>query len=237
MPTAARQTLRPARSAPTKSEQLRDALLEQMRNGQFKPGERMPTERSLCAQYGMGRHTVRRVLGDLKDLSLITQTVGSGTYVSPKANAALTALTAESPAALTSPAELMDARIALEPTIIAMVVQRATPADLQRMQTCCDKADAATSLEEFEHWDAMLHEAIAVATHNNFISSVFRLMNHIRTRGAWGKLKQRSATPERRREYQREHRALVQALVDRDAARAEQLARAHALHVRANMLA
>jgi DNA-binding FadR family transcriptional regulator len=93
-----------------------------------------------------------------------------------------------------------------------MVVRRATPGDLQRMHMCCAAADAADTHETFEHWDSLLHEAIADATHNNFISSVFRLMNHIRTRGAWGELKLRSAKPERRRAYQGEHRELVAAL-------------------------
>ena len=46
----------------------------------------------------------------------------------------------------------------------------------------------------------------------------------------------RSATPERRVEYQREHRALVDALKQRDAERARALCLAHLVHVRTNML-
>jgi hypothetical protein len=49
-------------------------------------------------------------------------------------------------------------------------------------------------------------------------------------------LKRRSATPERRLEYQQEHRALVHALKQRDAERARALCMAHLLHVRTNML-
>jgi DNA-binding GntR family transcriptional regulator len=49
-------------------------------------------------------------------------------------------------------------------------------------------------------------------------------------------LKRRSATPERRLDYQREHRSLVEALQQRDAARAKELCVGHLLHVRVNML-
>ena len=91
-------------------------------------------------------------------------------------------------------------------------------------------------MEEFEHWDGLLHEIIAEAAHNTFISNVFRLLNEARAQGEWGMLKRKSVTPERRAEYQREHRALVAALLDRDLATATALTREHLLHVRHNLL-
>jgi DNA-binding FadR family transcriptional regulator len=77
---------------------------------------------------------------------------------------------------------------------------------------------------------------IADAAHNAFISSVFRLMNQVRSQGEWGLLKRRSATPARRLEYQREHRLLVAALKQRDAGRARELCLAHLVNVRRNLL-
>lgn len=215
---------------------LRSALLAQLHNGHLRPGDKLPTERALCAEYALGRSTVRRVLGELKDLSLITQTVGSGTYVAERATVALAGLAADSPAAMTSPMELMEARMTFEPAVVDMVIRRATPADLQRMEHCCAQAEAAVTLEDFEYWDGLLHEVIADAAHNNFVSSVFRLMNHVRSQGDWGALKRRTVTPERRLAYQREHRALVEALKDRDVNRAVLAAREHLTHVRRNLL-
>jgi len=235
MPSTSTPPVRAAAHA-TGAPRLREAILARLHAGHWRPGDRLPTERALCAEYGLGRSSVRRVLGELKDLSLITQTVGSGTFVAERATAALAALASDHPAAATSPAELMEARMTFEPAVIDMVIRRATPADLQRMLHCCEQAEAAATLEEFEHWDGLLHEVIADAAHNNFVSSVFRLMNHVRSQGDWGALKRRTVTPERRQAYQREHRALVEALMDRDAARAEQAAREHLLHVRRNLL-
>jgi DNA-binding FadR family transcriptional regulator len=130
----------------------------------------------------------------------------------------------------------MSARLVLEPALIEMVIGHATAADFERMEDCNLHAEAASTLEEFEKWDAALHEAIAEAAHNGFISGVFRLMNEVRSQGEWGVLKRRSATPERRVEYQAEHRALVAALRERDAVRARELCLAHLVHVRVNML-
>jgi DNA-binding FadR family transcriptional regulator len=215
---------------------LREAILDNLRSRQWRAGHRIPTERELSDQFGLSRSAVRRVLADMKDKRLITQTVGSGTYVSDEINEALAAAAHSVGQLPTSPAELMSARAVLEPAIVAMVVGNATSLDFARMNECCDKGEAAKTLEQFEHWDAQLHEAIADAAHNSFISKVFRLMNQVREQGEWGALKRRSATPERRREYQSEHRALVAALQDRDGARATALCLAHLDHVRRNLL-
>lgn len=218
------------------AETLRQAILDQITSRQWRAGDRLPTERHLGEQFGLSRSTVRRVLQDFKRKRLITQTVGSGTYVAEHVQQALGELAGQGPAELTSPAELMSARLVLEPAIIEMVIGNATAADFQRMDECNAHAEAARTLEEFEHWDAALHEAIAEAAHNSFILQVFRLMNEVRSRGEWGVLKRRSATPERRLEYQHEHRALVAALRERDATRARALCLAHLVHVRTNML-
>jgi DNA-binding FadR family transcriptional regulator len=216
---------------------LREAILDNLRTRKWRAGHRIPTERELSDQFGLSRSTVRRVLGGLKDKRLITQTVGSGTYVSEHVNEALSEIAASSPMTLaTSPAELMSARLVLEPAIVEMVTAHATPADFARMDECCDRAEAALTLEEFERWDALLHETIAGAAHNAFISGVFRLMNQVRAQGEWGVLKRRSATPARRAEYQHQHRALVAALKERDAERARTCSIEHLLHVRRNLL-
>jgi DNA-binding FadR family transcriptional regulator len=215
---------------------LRESLIENLRKRTWRSGDRLPTERALSEQYGLSRSTVRRVMADLKRRRLITQTVGSGTYVSDEVQQGLASMVSAAAAQVVSPAELMAARLVLEPALIAMVIGNATAADFDRMDACNHEAEAASTLEAFEHWDAALHEAIAEATHNRFITGVFRLMSDARAQGEWGVLKRRSATPQRRVEYQREHRALVEALRERDAERARALCLEHLAHVRDNLL-
>lgn len=215
---------------------LRETIFEKLRSRIWRAGHRIPTERALSEQFGLSRSTVRRVLLDFKRKRLITQTVGSGTYVAEQVHAALAELTPAGGALVVSPAELMSARLVLEPALIDMVIGNATAADFARMDECNHHAEASTTLEEFENWDAALHESIANAAHNGFISGLFKLMNEVRSQSEWGVLKRRSATPERRVEYQAEHRALVEALKQRDAERARSLCVAHLVHVRTNML-
>ena len=215
---------------------LRETLLAKLRSRTWRAGHRLPTERALGEQFGLGRSTVRRVLQDFKRAQLITQTVGSGTYVADEVQQALAQLSPVHSAQAVSPADLMAARLVLEPALIDMVIGNATAADFARMDECNHRAEAAVTLEDFERWDAALHEALAAAAHNSFMAGVFRLMSEVRSNGEWGVLKRRSATPERRQAYEQEHRDLVAALKDRDAERARKLCLQHLLHVRTNML-
>jgi DNA-binding FadR family transcriptional regulator len=215
---------------------LRETIFDNLRTRAWRAGHRIPTERALSEQFGLSRSTVRRVLLDFKRKRLITQTVGSGTYVAEQVYEALSELTPSGGAQAVSPAELMSARLVLEPALIEMAIGSATAADFARMDECNHHAENAVTLEEFEHWDAALHEAIAEAAHNGFISGIFKLMNDVRAQNEWGVLKRRSATPERRLDYQREHRALVTALKQRDAEKARALCLQHLVHVRTNML-
>lgn len=225
---------------------MRDALARRIAASSGHSAQRLPTERALSMEFGLGRAVVRRVLQEFKRRQLITQTVGRGTFVAEDASlrlaadASLAVVDGSSPARLAaadvSPAELMAARLAIEPALIEMAVAHATAADWARMDECNRRAEAATTLEDFEFWDAKFHESVADASHNGFVTQVLRLMNEARAQAAWGALKRRSVTEERRLQYQRDHRALADALRQRDGERARAVCVEHLLRVRANML-
>ena len=220
--------------------QLKEMLLADLRNGRWRPGERLPAERQMMEAFKVGRSTVRRALMQMKGMGLITQAVGSGTYVAPDALMRLPqpALPARpAPGTATSPAELMEARLAFEPALVEMVIRNANSADFAAMDHCLRQAENAAGFEQFEHWDGALHRSFAEATHNSIVLTVFNLMSEERERAEWGQLKRQSLTPERRLAYQHEHRALVDALRQRDAALARKAIHAHLTHVQRNLFA
>jgi DNA-binding FadR family transcriptional regulator len=213
---------------------LKETMLANLRNGQWGAGERIPAERHLSESYGVGRSTVRRVLRQLKDMGLIEQAVGSGTFVTRDFSDKLP--TPPAIAAINiSPAELMEARLIFEPVLIDLVVRNGAASDFAAMEECCQQGEQAATPERFEYWDGAFHQRLADATHNNFVISVFDLINKVRECGEWGVLKKKSATPERRSAYQAEHRALVNALKLRDADAAKRVMLAHLTNVRRNL--
>ncbi len=60
---------------------LTEALSNDICNGKYKIGDRLPSEPELCVRFGVSRHTVRAALRGLHDLGLVTSRQGVGTTV------------------------------------------------------------------------------------------------------------------------------------------------------------
>ncbi|HEV7390596.1 MAG TPA: FCD domain-containing protein [Burkholderiales bacterium] len=212
---------------------IRDYIVSAAADGKLAPGAKLPTERELAKRFAVPRNAVRRTLAQLEAEGSITRHVGRGTFLAggPSEPAHFPADSVTH----TSPAELMEARLRIEPALAELIVTNATAADFERMEMCIEKAERATSLDEFEMWDAALHQALATATHNRFVTQVLDMVAEVREQSEWGKLKDRIVTPERRLKYQSEHRAIVQALKARDGERARDSILAHLQHARRNL--
>jgi GntR family transcriptional regulator len=67
--------------------QLYLVLHDEIGRGVLGPGEALPTEQSLCDQFGVSRITVRRALADLADAGLIDRRHGVGSFVTEQSPA------------------------------------------------------------------------------------------------------------------------------------------------------
>ncbi len=214
---------------------LAEYLTAEMTTGRLKEGVKLPPERELSERFGVSRGAVRRVLARFREQGLITQMVGSGTFVCAKAETLFQPGAASAAAVHTSPAELMVGRLLLEPLMPGLIVQHATAADFERMVECLGQAESAPTIEAFEHWDEALHRSFALATHNSFFVQILDLTNRIREQGEWGRLKRISLTDETRKQYEIQHRAIVNALKDRDANLASKLLTGHLQQIQRNL--
>lgn len=216
------------------AQRVRDFIIDAAADGTLAPGAKLPTERELSRRFAVPRNAVRKTLAQLEAEGSITRHVGRGTFLADDGGSGNGDFPFDS-VSHTSPAELMEARMRIEPALAELIATNATPADFERMEMCLDKAERAATLDEFELWDAALHEALATATHNRFVTRVLDMVTAVRQQAEWGKLKDRIVTPERRIEYQKEHRDIVHALKNRDAERARASIIAHLQHARRNL--
>jgi DNA-binding FadR family transcriptional regulator len=139
------------------------------------------------------------------------------------------------PAADFAPADVMTIRRLLEPPAMSLVVAWATAADLEEMQRCLAGGDRAASFEEFETWDLALHRCIIAASHSPLLVALYRAIEEARHGQVWGDLKRRSASAERRSQYQADHRAIVDALRVRDSSLAVEAMRLHLARVQEHL--
>lgn len=212
---------------------LDDLLNDLINHAGLVPGDRMPTERSLAAQFGVTRGAIRTALARMETRGVIVRSVGSGTYIAKTS----TSMSPSSlPARDASPQEIMEARMLIEPQLPHLVVAHANAADLEKIRSAMLAAEQARSFDEFEDWDAIFHQAIADATHNRLVIAIYEMVTAARKVAEWGALKRRNATTKRRAEREAEHRSIFEALKSRDATLAQEAFDMHLHKVGRNLL-
>ncbi len=202
---------------------LRNDILRGIKSGELSPGSQLPTEREYVATYKTSRSAVRKAIGELEAKGYLTRAVGRGTFIAESTQpfGSGPARTEHTDLELDiSPADLINARLLFEPLVAELATTTATAGELEQMRRCFDSLEKAISISEYDHWDGELHLLIANSTRNAFIIRTFTVAHEIRKGSAWGKLKVKSVTPERRKVYQKDHYDIVSALVDRDGPRA-----------------
>ncbi len=197
-------------------------------------GARLPAERELARALGITRSVLRRGLDQLDTEGFIWRHVGKGTFIGsiPSGTASLSV----GMDSYMNPHDLMEVRLFLEPPAVGLAAIRATTAELDGIQECLDNSLRAATALEYEHWDGRLHRAMIKSTKNMLLVKIGELFESARDARVWGKLKERSSTPERREHYSRQHRAIVNALLDRNRQDAESHMREHLLDVQTDLL-
>ena len=211
--------------------QVQAAIERNIDQGRIKPGERIAAERELAEQFGASRNVVRAALAELHDAGKIIRRVGHGTVVQaapPRSDAfALRD---------TSPAELLEFRMALEPGLAEAIALNASENDLKLIMETVDGGDSASGWEQWEHWDRAFHRNLVAATHNRLTIGVYDAVISVRHERPWLKIKQDHTDATFWKGYQDEHRKIAAALAARDAPAAAEAMRDHLTKVRIKML-
>lgn len=189
--------------------QLRRAILD----GTYGYRERLPAERELAQHYGASRSTVREALRQLEEGNLVTRRIGSGTFVNYRGGEA-----DDDVAERTSPLELIEVRIAIEPQMARLASLHATQRDLDRLAEALRDVEAcsARDREAFTRTDAAFHQAFADCTRNPLMIGLYRQINAVRSHAQWARMRDKVLSPDRQRDYNAQHRALYEAIRARD---------------------
>jgi DNA-binding FadR family transcriptional regulator len=208
------------------------AIVEQIRvllhDGRLTPGDRLPSERDLCRQFGVSRVTVREALRILETGGLITIKVGAhgGAFVtsptSDQVGAGLADLMALSPM---SAAEVTEARLVFELGIVPLVIERATAADISALRQLTDEHLRWTKVGKYTmEMSADFHTAVAACTHN---SAIKMLVQSFHGPLLMSLLEAKTVAPLMGKAGVTEHIAFIDAIADKDVDKAEDIMRTH----------
>ena len=62
-------------------EEIAARMMEQIRSGVLRPGDRLPPERALAETYNVSRTTIREALRSMEMMGCVESRVGGGTYI------------------------------------------------------------------------------------------------------------------------------------------------------------
>jgi len=196
------------------------------------PGAQLPTEKVLCARFGVSRAVIREAISRLKAEGCVRTRQGSGAYVAALPGAGSFRLVRPAVGVAEDlPRELSDVfelRYLMETGVAELAAVRHTPDDLKRMRIALDRMHAALdTMGDAVADDDAFHVAVAAATHNpqleRFQAFMGRQLSDSRA-PTWNVAGHQAG---RARQAQDEHEQIFAAIVSGDASAARKAAGDH----------
>lgn len=204
------------------SERLREQLLVGIREGRWRAGDPLPSERQLTEDYGVSRVAVRESLSQLHGLGIIDRSQGRRARVQHLDAKALGRLFPVMLAhdGVKTHGHVFEVRAALEPRTAALAAIRRTDEDIARIDAAVAEYGQSLGVARPPNVerDFAIHRAIAEAAKNPILPS---LMDAIAGFMLFAQKQSCGDDPVRLRAADGEHRAIADAIRRGDPERAQ----------------
>lgn len=189
---------------------VRTQIMALIQSGSLGSDGRLPTERELSDRLGVGRRSIRLALEALEAEGLIWRRQGKGTFAGspPDPTGALAAAIVGD----TTPADIMEARLALEPALAALCARHALPSHIERMRHLAQRTLEAPNPDSAELWDGTLHRLIAQTAGNRPMMTMLALLDEVRGNETWRAIRSMARSAETKRTSDREHHTIIDAI-------------------------
>lgn len=208
------------------AEQLRDRILKET----LSPGQRLPTEQALGAQFGVSRNVIREAIARLKLTGLVETRHGVGTFVKQDIENRPFEVKQDDLLEFKQLIDVYRLRVEVEAGAAALAATHRTSAQLDAIKQALRQSE-----QQQDDWEAGaksavdFHLAVTQASNNPYF---LRIMGHLDSviRDAVRTLRFRSLGTSRIEEIDAEHERIVDAIERQDANAARQAMREHLEH-------
>ncbi len=206
--------------------ELAEKVVELVREGEFPPGTRLPSERALAERFAVSRTAVREAIIALEVQGLVEVRMGSGIYIAAGANDGRPGVGLPNGP---GPIEALRARCLIESEIAAQAAREGRDADLDRILDELNRMrDRMDDKAAYDQADRMFHLRIAEATGNNMLVHIVQSMwDSARSDPRWDKIELHFHTPALRAASLDDHHRIFATLLARDPEQARQAMRRH----------
>jgi len=215
---------------PSRVSKLTAALRDKIRRGEYRAGDKLPTEALLSEEFGVSRTVLREAVAALRADGLLFSRQGSGMFVLKQNNLRYPSLLSVDHSRLSSVLELLELRLAIEGEAAALAALRCNPEQeetiLSALQFIRAEVESGRSAAQA---DFELHMAIAAASGNSRFSEMLAMFGPdsiprtvIATQSTYD--------PSYLATLDAEHTAIVRAIQDHDPETARHAMREHLVH-------
>lgn len=206
---------------PSLAERVNSALMKSIASGALAIGDRLPSERALCEQFGVSRTVIREAVRGLQAKGVVQVRHGRGVEIVAFPASHITeavrlfAQGATDQNSLNAE-KISEVRRALELRMVEIACKRATDDDIAQLRAAHEAMSAASDLAEIAAQDVAFHQVLAASTHNIMfvvlLDSVGEILMEIRQRSL--------QVPGRKEQAITEHGQVLEAVTRRDVAAA-----------------
>ena len=160
-------------------------LKKQIEQGTLKPGEQLPSERTLQEILGVSRFTLREALARLSALGIIEISHGKGAFISREMSPASLEdvfLPLFANQSIKHLIDFFEARMLIESEAVRLCAKRRKKEDLDGLQDIIRRSTAALNApDQFGELDFLFHKEISRIAGNIFIEKMMGCLNdHIK---------------------------------------------------------
>lgn len=150
-------------------------ILQSIKDGVYKVGDQIPSERELCEILDVGRSSVREATKSLVNMNVLETKVGVGIFVKrTEFNALVDTYVVSSLISSKVSLDLLEFRLMLEVQIVKKAAQVATKEDFKRMEIALEmQRDAIANLKPSLDSDLLFHRAIVISANNYVLLKVY----------------------------------------------------------------
>lgn len=211
-------------------EEVAEVLLESIKKGELKPGDKLDSVQQLSENFQVGRSAIREALSALRAMGLVEMKQGEGTYIKGyEAENVTFPLTTAILMNKKDVADLLEVRKIIETGAASAAAKKRTAVNLAAMESALEAMKDAHGDEKVgEKADMDFHVAIAEASQNPLLVNLLNQVSGImietmkETRRLW--LFSRQTTSEQLRE---EHVAIFNAISEGDEIKASKAMLTH----------
>ncbi|WP_172371687.1 FadR/GntR family transcriptional regulator [Sporosarcina jiandibaonis] len=216
------------------SEQIIEQLKEKIKNGEFPPDSKLPSENALAKMFGVSRAPIREALSVLTASGLVESIQGGGNFVKKVPLVNLLNSTMIEMISAEELYDLLEMRMVIETQVAAFAAERHTDEEIKEIELALEQFAETINDEQAigDVADFQFHMSIVRAAHNKFLKQSLENIGDLHKKALRFSLEKNIGLRRKRELVYQEHLDIFEAIKSRDSEAAAYYMKKHLMNLR-----